>query len=75
MPTYEKNTKPCPCCNQTRPYPTDTGIWEYCEYPVMPASFWVRVTVKRTEDGLTITPEGQNEPIWWPSMASWRKIE
>lgn len=66
------NEKLCPCCGQIRPYPTEPGIWEYCEYPTTTKQYWNRVEIKKTDDGLVIIKDG--EEVWWPDMAMWRKV-
>jgi len=70
---YKKtHTRPCECCGQSRPYPTEPGRWKY---KIRPEGFWHNVTVKEHEEGLTITPDGESEPMWWPSNAQWEEIE
>jgi len=63
---------PCYCCGQDRPYPTTPGRWRYKSYM---GNGWTNVTVEADDEGLTITPDGESEPIWWPNNAQWEKIE
>jgi len=66
------NMRPCECCGQDRAYPTKPGKWRYKTYP---AAFWRNVTVNDHEEGLTITPEGETDPMWWPGNARWEQYE
>lgn len=70
----------CNCCGQQRPYPTEPGKWEYATDPALADMMgkkliWNPVIVKADEEGMTITPVGEDEPIWWPNNAMWRKVE
>lgn len=65
----EVNKTECLCCGAIRDYPTEEGHWEFFQ-----CGFWTQVEVKRDEEGLTITPYGEDEPIWWPNNVRWRKI-
>lgn len=69
----------CNNCGQDRPYPTRAGRWEYCLDPAVVElkggkREWIPVTIKQTEEGREIWPDGEDEPMWWPSDAMWRKI-
>jgi len=75
------NMKPCPCCGQMRPYPTEPGEWEYREYSWLP---WEKCKIVRStgkehhevpEGELLFYREGGASPAWWPDHAEWRKIE
>jgi len=66
------NIIPCSCCGQDRPYPTEPGRWRYKTYGM---GGWYNVTVKRDDEGLTITPDDEDEPIWWPSNAQWEQLD
>ena len=81
------NMKPCPCCGQLRPYPTEPGEWEYRQYPWLP---WSKAKiVKSTGKEHHEVPEGEllfygtgeaadvfeTEPSWWPGYAEWRKLK
>lgn len=68
----ETNITPCPCCGQQRPYPTEPGKWRYRTHP---SPWWFNVTVAFDSEGLTITPEGETEPVWWPENARWEQLE
>lgn len=71
------NVTLCSCCGQERPFPTEPGIWEFCEDPLFNHD-WVRCIIERheyPEEGMTVTPIGSDEPIWWPKDAKWRKVE
>ncbi len=67
----EKNITPCPCCAQPRPYPTEPGSWRYRTYP---DGVWHYVIAKYDEEGLTITPNGETDPVWWPNNAEWEQL-
>jgi len=67
------NIVPCHCCGQQRPYPTTPGRWRYRD--IVWGGGWTNVTVEADDEGLTITPDGESEPIWWPNNAQWEKIE
>jgi len=67
----DKNITPCPCCSQPRPYPTEPGRWKYKTYL---DGCWHHVTVKQDDEGLTITPDGETDPIWWPNNATWEQL-
>lgn len=75
-----KDQRPCPCCGQTRPYPTEPGEWQFCEQPYILPKRWASVTVKLPaaddrdgQEGLRLWQNG--EMIWWPSNSEWRKVE
>ncbi len=81
-----ENIRDCHCCGQPRPYPREPGKWEYLESPTMTREDgstyhkWQRVNVIAHNDdyegpSLRIIPEGETEPIWWPSNCAWRKVE
>jgi hypothetical protein len=63
----------CPCCGEVRPYPKNAGEWEYRRDPAI-NYIWNRVSIVQTEVGLVCIPEGNTEPIWWPTLAAWRKV-
>lgn len=80
----EKNIKPCSCCGQLRPYPTEPGKWQFSEnvayesygYKVT----WTDVEVKLPliddrdgQEGLRLWQHGKM--VWWPSNCAWRKVE
>jgi len=78
--TPTKNFAHCHACDSLRPFPTEPGEWEYLEEPGFQRmkggiEHWRRVTVKTNEEGITITPHGETEPVWWPSRAQWRPYE
>jgi hypothetical protein len=72
--------KNCPVCGQSRPFPTQPGIWEFREHSHLP---WTRCRVvlstgKEHHDApegvLILFIKGNKEPCWWPT-AEWRKWE
>jgi hypothetical protein len=77
--------KNCPVCGQSRPFPTQPGIWEYREYPWLPWSKAKIVVSTGNEHhnvpvgGLLFYGTGETvdvfetEPCWWPT-AEWRKV-
>lgn len=76
----DTNVKLCPCCSQPRPYPTEPGVWEFCQAPYMPKQIWIRVEVKLPDINDRDGDEGlrlwrDDEMLWWPGNATWRKIE
>ncbi len=82
MSYSNKNTKPCDCCGQERPCPTEPGIWEYNENVTMRYGKWVRVTIvappedeREYDDDLHMYHDGDTKPAWWPQHgAAWRKV-
>lgn len=81
------NEKPCPCCGQIRPCPTEPGEWEYCEAIFMEPQYihWIRASVRLPlpndrdgQEGLRLwqmsEESGEMEMVWWPSNAAWRKL-
>lgn len=73
------NQKPCPCCGQLRPFPTEVGEWEYTPEIYFENPRWFRVTVKLPEpndrdgqEGLRLWMNG--EIVWWPNNCTWRKV-
>ena len=73
------NNQLCSCCGQPRPYPTEPGEWEYCNWITGNSPVWIRVSVKLAEkddaerygDGLRLWESGKM--IWWPNNCAWRK--
>lgn len=73
------NTQPCTCCGQERPYPMEPGIWQYRQACL--DTDWNTVEIKvvyveaEKREILHIFPEGEAEPIWWPTNVQWRKLQ
>jgi len=66
----DKNITPCTCCGQLRPYPREPGKWRYRHSH---RESWYNVTVKRDDEGLTMTYEGKTTPDWWPENTQWEQ--
>ncbi len=69
-----KDSIPCSCCGQERPYPQQPGRWRYkTQY----SDVWTCVTVEKACDDLDelqMTVDGDDEPAWWPNNVQWEKI-
>lgn len=69
-----KNMKPCTCCGQLMPYPTEPGKWEFKRAG---EEKWIKVTIRLPKDGegLLIYKGKSKEPMWWPDTCEWRQIK
>lgn len=77
--TEPSNVSICHCCGQNRPFPTERGEWEFCEMPTSPKAHWVRCTIQNPLPDDRDGPDGlrlwvNDEMMWWPKNAAWRKI-